>query len=182
MNFPDINSTVLVLIDMQEKLVPAVSSATAVIPRQKLLLNAARELGVRVIITEQYPKGLGNTLTELKELFDPSWPLIEKTSFSCFGAPEFRKILTHAPVNSIILAGIEAHVCVMQTAIDALSRNCAVFIASDAVASRNGVDRDMAFSLMKQNEISITTVEALLFMLLKDASHPSFRAISKMLR
>ncbi|OGV56326.1 MAG: hypothetical protein A2017_14540 [Lentisphaerae bacterium GWF2_44_16] len=182
MNFPDIGSTVFVLIDMQEKFVPAIPSIATIIPRQKLLLNAARELGVRVAVTEQYPKGLGNTISELKDLLAPSWPLIEKTSFSCFGAPEFRKVIAQFPVKSIVLMGVETHVCVLQTALDALSRDCDVFIASDAVSSRNDIDRDAAFSLMKQNKINVTTSEALIFMLLRDASHPSFRAISKMLR
>ena len=182
MNFPDISSTVFVLIDMQEKFVPSIPSMPAIIPRQKLLLNAARELGVRVLITEQYPRGLGSTIPEIKDLLAPGWPLIEKTSFSCFGSPEFRKVITQFPVKSVVLLGIEAHVCVFQTAIDALSRSCNVFVISDAIASRNDIDRDTALSLMKQNGASATTSEALLFMLLRDAAHPSFRTISKMLR
>ncbi len=181
--FPTVNDSILVLIDVQEKFVPAIDSLSSILPRQQIMLEAAKELNLKTIVTEQYTKGLGVTIDELISLIDKTkTPVLEKTAFSCFGSCEFRKTLKQQNVKNIILIGIETHVCVLQTAFDALNDNYNVFVLSDAVTSRKIYEKEKALRFMREEGIKITTVESLLFMLMKDAKHPSFRSISKKIK
>ena len=182
MKFPDSASTLLCVIDIQEKLVPAISSFEEMIPRQQLMLHAATELKLRTIINEQYPRGLGNTISPIRELFLQEWPVIEKSSFSAFGSDAFRTELAKFPVKSIALIGIEAHVCVQQTAFDALNSGLNVFVLADATGSRKSSDKDLSLDFMRSKGINVTSVESFLFMLMKESSHPAFKAVSKLLR
>lgn len=179
---PDLTSTVIILIDVQERLAPAIKSIDSLIPKQQIMLNAAKELGLDVIVTEQYPKGLGNTITDLNNLFDPKWSVIEKTTFSCFGEPKFCSELKKKSIGNVVLMGVETHVCVQQTAFDAIANNYNVFLLADTVASRNDYDRKVAMKYMQHYRVNITTVESFLLLLLRDASHPKFKAISKLIR
>jgi hypothetical protein len=180
--FPEISSTIVSLIDVQQRLYSAIPSAEVCLPKQKLMLNAATELEVDVIITEQYPKGLGATIPELMDLCLPKWSILEKSSFSCFRSSDFRKTMKVKPVKSIALMGVESHVCVQQTAFDALNSGLDVYLLVDACASRNQCDMDIAVANMRQNGIIVTTVEAFIFGLLRDSAHPKFRTISKLIR
>jgi nicotinamidase-related amidase len=179
---PNLNSTAIILIDVQERLSSAISTIDSVIPRQQIMLNAAKELGIDVIVTEQYPKGLGNTVSNLKELFTPEWQVIEKTTFSCFGEPKFCSELKKKSIENIVLMGVETHVCVQQTAFDGLANNYNVFLLADTVTSRNDFDKKVAMDHMQHHRVNITTVESFLLLLLRDASHPKFRSISKLIR
>lgn len=181
-NFPEVSDSLVVLIDVQEKFVPAIPTVQNILPRQKLILKAASELKLSTIITEQYPKGLGNTVPELKELFQPEWPVFEKSSFSCFGSTEFRKELTKSPKKYMAVMGIETHVCLLQTVVDALNKGYKPIVLADTVASRNEYDRQIALDFMRQQGAMIITAEAFLFMLMKDSGHPAFRAVSKLLK
>lgn len=181
-NFPEISNSVVVLIDVQEKFVPAIPTIQNILPKQKLILKAAAELKLAAIVTEQYPKGLGNTVPELKELFQPEWPVFEKSSFSCFGCTEFRQELVKAPKKYIAIMGIETHVCLLQTVIDALNKGYQPIVLADTVASRNEYDRQVALDFMRQQGAMIITAESFLFMLMKDSSHPAFRNVSKLLK
>ena len=115
MNFPRIESTALLVVDLQERLVPAMNNPGPVLDRSRLLLRGMAELGVDVLVTEQYPKGLGGTVPEIAELLPESSPPIAKTGFSAFVEPAFRTALAAKPRKTLVVAGIEAHVCVLQT-------------------------------------------------------------------
>ncbi|OGV51869.1 MAG: hypothetical protein A2X49_03625 [Lentisphaerae bacterium GWF2_52_8] len=184
MNFhPEIPETALLLVDMQEKLFSAIPSASNALSRQQLMLAAAKELGLSVIVTEQYPKGLGPSVQPLKEFFQPDWPILEKSSFSCFGCDPFRIELKKTVRRSLAIMGVETHVCIQQTALDAAAQGYEVFLLSDAVSSRHEFDHKSALDLMsRQPLIAVTTVESFIFALLRDSAHPSFRTISKFLR
>ncbi|HCE43069.1 MAG TPA: hydrolase [Lentisphaeria bacterium] len=182
-NHPTPETSIFVLVDMQEKLLAAMDRAdiSRIISRQKIMLNAARELQIPVIVTEQYPKGLGRTTAELYTLVE-GCPLIEKTSFSCFGELVFRKEIERRHFKSMILMGIETHVCIQQTAIDAMKRGFQVFLPVDTLNSRNAVDASASLELMRHMDIYASTSESILFSLLQDASHPTFKKISTLLK
>ena len=173
----------IILIDMQEKLLGAMPDTIGnTISRQKILLESVRHLGVSTVITEQYPQGLGATSGELSGLFDPSWPVFEKTSFSCLGSAEVRMELEKKNINTLILAGIEAHVCVLQTAVDSVARGLRTIILKDAVNSRKAVDFETGLDTAKAAGAHLMSVESLLFMFMRDSSHPAFRTVSRLLR
>ena len=180
---PQINTSVIVFIDMQEKLLCAMpESMKNTITRQKILLESAKLLQVPVVVTEQYPKGLGYTIAELSDIFDPSWPLLEKTTFSCLGATQVRMELEKKNIDTVILAGVETHVCVLQTAIDSLAKGFQTVILKDAVNSRKNIDMETGIETAKAAGVHFLTVESLVFMLMKDSKHPAFRDVSKLLR
>ncbi len=198
---PDAGTSILVLIDVQERLLGAFPEATRdrLLPRLGLLLAAARELSLPVVVTEQYPQGLGPTLTELREAAGPDSPTLAKTTFSCFGEPAFAPALAQArrmpraatlPLEALaeagtnlILCGIETHVCVLQTALDALAAGFSrVIVPADAVAARHEADHAAALLLMDREGGWITTAESLVFMLLGDARHPAFKPLSARIR
>ena len=179
---PEIKSSVLILIDIQERLITAMSGMDSCLKKSQLMLNAAKTLKLDTIVTEQYPRGLGDTIPALKELFADKLPIIEKTTFSCCGETQFMIELEKKKRRSIAVMGIETHVCVQQTVLDALTEGYQVFVLSDAVTSRSTEDRHVALELMRDAGAVITTVEAYLFMLMRDAKHPSFKTISKLIR
>lgn len=181
---PAIETTAFILIDMQERLLAAMEpqNTLKILARQKLILNVAKELDMPVIITEQYPKGLGKTLPELSQLFKTEWPVMDKTSFSCFGDTAFRTAIERKPLKSLVLMGVETHVCIQQTAIDALARGFQVFLLADAVTSRRIEDAAISVELMKGMDVCVTSSESLIFSLLRDASHPSFKKVAGLLK
>ena len=183
MNIPKIENSVFVMVDMQEKLLPAMHNGAECVQRHQVLLQGADALKLPVIITEQYPQGLGNTVQYLKELCLPEWSVVTKTTFSCFGEKYFlEKLKDHHNATSLIISGIESHVCVLQTALDALNNNFQVIVVADAVTSRKATERDTALKLMSQNGIQVMSTESILFMLMRSATHPAFKTVSKLIR
>ena len=180
--YPNSENSVCVIIDIQQRLLPAMNDSEKVLNRAQLLVNGMNELNVPVVVTEQYPQGLGNTVAELAELFTESTPVIAKKSFSCFGEAAFENQVSTETRPVMIIAGIESHVCVAQTALDAVNRGFKVFIAADAVNSRKAADVETALQQLRDAGCVIASVEAILFMLLRSAGHPSFKAISKLVR
>jgi nicotinamidase-related amidase len=179
---PEIKSSILVAIDIQERLITAMTGMDKCLKISQVMVEAAKALKLDTIVTEQYPRGLGNTVAELQELFDPKWPVIEKTAFSCCGETQFMIQLEQKKRHSIAVIGIETHVCVQQTVLDALAEGYQVFVIEDAVTSRSVNDRQVALELMRDAGAVITTVESYLFMLMRDATHPAFKTISKLIR
>jgi len=179
---PAASDSLCVLIDVQEKLCGAIPSIKETSPRISLMLSASKILGIKTIVNEQYPKGLGSTIPELKEILLPEWPVIEKNSFSSFGSDNFRVEIAKKRTDNLIIMGIEAHVCVQQTVFDALEKGFNVFVPADAIASRKEYDKNISVELMRQAGAYITTVESLLFMLLKDSSNPAFKPVTKLLK
>ena len=139
-------------------------------------------LKLDVIVTEQYPAGLGGTVAELSAVKPEKSFVIEKTSFSCFGEVEFNKVVQAKPYKTLILTGIEGHVCVFQTALDALNKGYRVIVVSDTVSSRKTENCEIALRQLQSGGVAILPVESVLFMLMRNAKHPAFREVSKLIR
>lgn len=169
-------SSLLCVIDVQERLVPAVIDGAEVVNRCRRLAAAARLLEVPVVVTEQYRKGLGPTVPALAAVLPPP---LEKLSFSCCGGEGFMAALPER-VGQVVLCGLEAHVCVAQTALDLLAEGYAVFLATDAVSARHAVDRDVALRRLEAAGGVPTTTEAVLFEWCRSAAHPQFQAVRKL--
>lgn len=180
--YPTAENSVCVVVDIQAKLLPAMNDPQTVLNRAQMLINGMNELNVPLLVTEQYPQGLGNTVPELAELFKEDTQVFAKTSFSCFGEATFAEAADVERYPVMIICGIESHVCVTQTALDALNRGFRVFIAADAVNSRKNTDVETALSLLRHAGCTVASSEAILFMLLRNAKHPSFKAVSKLVR
>lgn len=173
------NDSILVVIDIQDKLLPKISRAGELVRNAGFLLDTAALLEVPVKATEQYPKGLGPTTAEIARRLPT--PLPAKTAFSCCGAGTFLEELGMLQRPNVILVGIETHVCVAQTAFDLLEAGLHVYLAVDAVASRGAIDHDAALRRLEKCGAIPTTVEAVAFEWLGDASHPQFKAVSKLI-
>jgi nicotinamidase-related amidase len=172
------DGAVLLLIDLQQRLVPVIHDSETVVARAVRLAEAARVLDVPVRATEQYPAGLGPTVPPLV-----AYPqvVVSKTTFSAAGAPDFSALLP-AGVSEIIVAGCEAHVCVLQTVLDLLTAGHHVVLAADATGSRDPADRAAAIDRARQHGAEIVTSEMVLFEWLRDSQHPNFREVHKLLK
>ena len=180
--FIDPAGSALVVIDLQERLVPAMSDFEPCAKNAELLINGAGALRLDVIATEQYPKGLGTTLPRFRELLPENAPVIAKTGFSVFEEPAFRTALAARSRRTLVFCGIESHVCVLQSVLDALDRGFEVLLAADAVASRRTADRDLALQAVRAAGATVVSAEAILFMMLRDAKNPAFKAVSKLVK
>lgn len=172
------NCTLLV-VDVQEKLVPAIAGAPRLVAAIKWLVDAARMNGVPVVFSEQYPEGLGHSLALLKAAAADA-PVVSKTTFSCVAAD----CLQGTPAESrsqVVLCGIEAHVCVLQTALELQAAGKQVFLVSDAIGSRSGEDKAAALARAAAAGVSIVTREMALFEWMRDSRVPQFRETSKQL-
>lgn len=180
--FLDTGSTLLMIIDFQEKLCKAMDPAilSQQIGNVSILLEAAAELGVPVLATEQYPAGLGETIPELKEKFQKS-PL-EKTSFSCCGEHAVMERIEALDRRNIVVCGMEAHICVLQTVLDLIGTGHNVHVVSDAVMSRKKENWRMGLEMASAAGAVITSAETVLFQLLKRAGTPEFKKLSKLVR
>ena len=171
-------SSLLAIIDVQERLLAAMPDAERVVARCRRLAEAARLLGVRAVLTEQYPQGLGATPVALASLLPPP---ASKMSFSCSGCGAFDEAVASG-VSAVVLAGLETHVCVTQTALDLVAAGFTVFVAVDAVASRHDLDHATALRRLEGAGVILTTSEAVLFEWCRTAEHPQFQAIRRLVR
>ncbi len=172
------SASLLCVIDVQDRLLPAMADGDRVVSRCGRLAAAARLLDVPAILTEQYPQGLGTTVAPLAALLPTP---VTKMSFSCCGAGGFALALPPGR-GAIVLCGLETHVCVLQTALDLLARGYAVFVAVDAVASRHPIDHDTALRRLEAAGAILTTSEAVLFEWCGTADHPRFQDVRKLVR
>lgn len=179
---PESKSTLLSVIDLQDRLCGAIEQSKEILPRVRILIEAAKLLEIPVVVTEQYPQGLGNTVPEIKEILSPGTAVVAKTSFSCFGSEEYRREIAKDSKDAMVIVGVESHVCVLQTALEAVARGYEVFVPVDCIASRKESDKNAAVEYMRTAGIHVLTSEMILFMFLKDASHPKFKIISKIIR
>jgi nicotinamidase-related amidase len=168
----------LLVIDVQDKLLPAIHGVPRLLLNLSFLLDAAKANGVPVLATEQYPKGLGPTHAAIADRLPPDRPA--KVVFSCGGVPEVTSALADRP--NVLLAGIEAHVCVLQTALDLLGRGLTVFVAADAVSSRDPADRDIALRRLERAGAIVTTTETAAFEWLGSAGAAAFKTISRLVQ
>jgi len=173
--------SVLVVVDVQEKLLPAIPGGDAIVSRINLLTSSARTLGVPVVVTEQYPQGLGPTVGGLHGALGAFEPMV-KVHFSCASGPGFIEKLAELGRPQIVLAGIEAHVCMAQTAVELLGKGYGVWIAADAAGSRHAVDAASAFGRLAAGGVVMTTAEAVAFEWLRKAGTPEFKAVQKLVK
>ena len=171
--------TGLLVIDVQEKLMPLIASAAEVIRNIAFLIDAARVLEMPVQATEQYPKGLGATVPELARRV-PQRP--DKIAFSCCAIPSVVDNFRRAARPKLLLAGIETHVCVQQTALDLLALNFRVYIPADGVASRYAIDHERALRRLENAGAIITTCESAVFEWIGAAGTPQFKEISRLVQ
>jgi nicotinamidase-related amidase len=180
----------LVVVDMQIKLasVMPADALQAGVKNSSILMQAAQLLSVPIIVTEQYPQGLGETLPEIAQYLHQT-KLVAKTAFSACSEPKFNQQL-HRDKPQIILAGMEAHICVLQTALALLQLNISgvnklaktVFVVEDAVLSRNPANKANALARLRDAGCVITNTESIVFEWLGNANHEAFKAISKLIK
>ena len=171
--------TGLLVIDVQEKLVPLVPDSAALVRNIAFLLDGARILSMPVQATEQYPKGLGPTIPAIARLIPERR---DKLSFSCCAVPSVVPTFRGAGRQKVVLAGIETHVCVQQTALDLLALDFRVYVPADAVGSRSASDHDRALDRMERAGAVITTSEAAVFEWVGAAGTPQFKEISRLVQ
>ena len=188
---PDAINTALFLCDLQEKFRPVIHEMGAAIDTSRLMLAASIELGLPVAVTEQYPRGLGHTVSELSELLTPEHTVVEKVTFSmvCSGENEdpasssmMQDFIIENDIRKVLLCGVETHVCVLQTTLDLLAMDIDVTIIVDGVSSQRPTDRSVALDRLAKAGAVLSTAEATLFQLLEDAKHPNFKAVSKLVQ
>ena len=175
-------SSQLVLIDMQVKLasVMPAEALQSVVKNTAILVQAALLLQVPILVTEQYPQGLGETLPEIKQFLPTNKP-IAKTAFSACSEPKFNQLL-HRDNSQIVLAGMEAHVCVLQTALALLQDSKTVFVVEDAILSRSPANKTNALARLRDAGCVITNTESVVFEFVSNANHEAFKVISKLIK
>ncbi len=178
----DAGNAVLVVIDIQERLVSAMPQDVYLRMRDtvSMLVDGANLLGLPVVTTEQYPKGIGHTVPELAEACKGN--VIEKVSFGCCGEPTFLSALKELGRSQVIITGMETHVCVYQTVLGLLEDGYHVHLVRDAVCSRNKADYLTGVTNAAQAGGVVTTAETALFQMLQKSTHEQFKAVSKMIK
>jgi nicotinamidase-related amidase len=172
----------VLVVDVQDRLTPAMPEETLarLVKYARATIGAAKELGLPVLATEQYPKGLGRTLPALRELL-PSPPL-EKTRFSCGADPGFAAALESTGRRQVIIVGMETHVCVFQTTRDLVAMGYEVHVCADAVSSRTEEHRRVGLELCREVGAIVTTAETAIFDLLHEAATPEFRKVAPLVK
>jgi nicotinamidase-related amidase len=177
-------SAVLAVVDVQERLLAAFPEPVrdAVVKHVSTLVESAGVLGVPIVVSEQYPKGLGPTVADVRDRLGAAFAPIEKMVFSCGRSPEFRAVLDATGRRDVVLCGVESHVCVLQTAVDLLTDGYRVFVPADAVRSRRDLDWERSLALMDKAGVTVGTTEMFLFQLLERAGTDEFKRISKLVK
>jgi nicotinamidase-related amidase len=174
-------NTVGLIIDMQERLLPAMEESETLLKNCQTLINGLQELRVPILVTQQYTKGLGKTVEPISSLIKDFSP-IEKKDFSCCDEPVFAAEFEKTQPINIIIAGIESHVCVLQTAIDLKEAGLNPVVVMDCVSSRSYDNVDLAAERFRHEGILMTSYESILFELTRTASAPEFKAISNLVK
>ncbi len=178
----DPTNSALIIIDVQEAFRSVIPDFEEIAPRIATAVNGFGILGVPILVTEQYPKGLGHTAAEIALSLPDSCPIFEKTTFSSCGSAEFSKKLDELDVNQVLLCGIETHVCVSQTAHDLIDAGFEVHILTDCVSSRFAHDKEAGLSKMYASGAEPSSVEMALFELMRDSTHEKFREIQAFIK
>lgn len=176
------DDTLVMVIDMQERLQPLIHDDARVRAAAAALAEGARLLGVPVMVTEQYPKGLGQTVPELRPAVDAAGGVLEKTSFSCAGDASIAARIQAMGRPNVVLAGVEAHICVLQTALDLLEAGYAVHLAEDAVGSRTPHNKEAGVARARRHGAEPASVEMVLFELMGTKEHPRFKDVQRLIK
>ncbi len=177
------DSCALVVVDIQEKLLPPIFNKEQLVKNSQLLIRLARILDLPIMVTTQYSKGLGATVPEIASLLE-GITAFDKLEFSCFGSEQFRSQLKSLPGhrNTVLLCGMEAHICVMQTALGALNEGYLVHVASDAVGSRAEWNWKIGLKRMKSAGAVISSTEMMMYELLRCSGTPQFKELLQYLK
>ena len=175
--------TALIVIDVQEKLLPPIFQKEELVRNSQLLIRLASVLNMPALVTTQYAKGLGSTVPEVASLLPEAQP-IDKLAFSCFGSDVFCSTLKHLPGNrnTVLLCGMESHICVMQTALAALREGYLVHVATDAVSSRTEWNWKMGLERMRAAGAVLSSTEMAIYELLRSSGAPEFKEMLKHLK
>jgi nicotinamidase-related amidase len=174
----EVEQCALLVVDMQEKLLPPIWEKERLVRNVQLLIRLAGILKIPALVTTQYAKGLGNTLPGIASLL-PDTPPIDKQIFSCFGSEVFCSLLKRLPGKrtTVLLCGMEAHICVMQTALGALREGYLVHVASDAVSSRTELNWRIGLDRMRAAGAILSSAEMMTYELLRSSGAPAFREL-----
>jgi nicotinamidase-related amidase len=175
----DRGRSVLCLIDFQQKLMPVIAGADEVVANAGKLLAAAEELGVPVVSTEQNPKGLGPTVPELARP-DGAHPVVAKMTFDSCRAGSLMESLP--PGHHVVMAGAEAHVCILQTALGLLDRSRRVFVVADAIGSRRPENKEAALRRLERAGAEVVTTEMVIFEWLGTSEDPAFKSVMALIK
>ena len=173
------DNTIALIIDLQERLAPVMNDAPNLIANARYLLEGLNVCKVPIVLTRQYPKGLGDTIPEIKTVSE-SAVVFDKTTFSCLADLKIRNFFVTDSRPNVLLAGAETHICVLQTALDLLELGKNVFLVADCVSSRNAFDSEIALKRSIQSGVIPTTSESVLFEITQASGSPEFKAISKL--
>lgn len=174
-------ATQVLIIDMQERLLPAMADAAGAVAGCVKLMRGADALGVPVVMSEQYPRGLGPTVPELAALA-PEGAILDKVHFSCAADPAIMSRLQEAGRKQVVIGGVEAHVCVLQTAISLKAAGFEPFVVVDAVSSRLPSSIDLAQNRLSAEDVTLVNAEMVLFEWMQQAGTPEFKALSPLVR
>ncbi len=180
MTSPRPDNTACIVVDIQERLNPALHQAEEMVANSRTLLQGLQALDVPVAATEQYPKGLGHTVAAVGGLLGGA-PVFEKTRFSAL-IPEVQQFLQSRNIENVILIGAEAHVCMLQTVLDLRAAGLGVYVPFECTASRAPANKANALEQMRAAGAVVSNVESVLFQLLGDAKHPAFKTVSKLIQ
>ncbi len=175
------NRSVLVVVDIQEKFRDLIHGMDQIMASTERLIRFCQQLDIPIVVTEHYPRGLGVTVSEIRNLVSPFQP-IEKIDFSCAGCTPFNETLTKLDRNQVILCGIETHVCIYQTAFDLLRQNRQVAVAVDATSSCSATNREIGLKRMSELGVQSMGVQMLMFEILGKAGTAEFKAVSGLLK
>lgn len=175
------SASVLVIVDFQEAFRNAISDFSILASRIATAVSGAKMLGVPVLVTEQYPKGLGPTCEEISMSLSNDSAIVEKSTFSAVGAVDFNVKIESLNAKQILLCGLETHICVSQTAHDLIDHGFQVHLLADCVGSRFDSDRHTGMMKMQQSGVIQSSVEMMLFELMADSRHEKFRDIQALI-
>lgn len=181
-NTLDPQRAALVVIDVQEGFRHAIPDFAETAARIALVAHGARLLGLSVFVTEQYPQGLGRTAGEVRAVLSEDFEPVEKTAFSSCGARQFLAQLEGAGARQVLLCGLEAHVCVNQTAHDLLARGYQVHLLLDCITARTAQNRQIGLDKMRSSGALPSSIETALFELMRDARHEQFKAVQRLIK
>lgn len=172
----------LLIVDVQEKLFPLIENPCEVLEKMLLMIKGAKLLSLPIYISEQYPKGLGNTIEAIRQELGPSAEYFSKTTFSCLKDEKIKAHFNSLTRKQCIVIGIEAHVCILQTVRSLIQEGKQVVVANDAISSRSIYDFSTSIAEMRDMGARISSTETILFELMGDSKHPNFKALSALIK
>lgn len=176
------NKCGLLIVDVQDKVFRVVENPCEVMHHMQKMIKGAQLLNIPIVVTEQYPEGLGSTVGAIKALLGQKQIYLPKTTFSCLGDTKVKQEILALPIEQWILVGIEAHVCILQTAKELLAASKEVVVLNDCTSSRSIYDFSTAIAEMRDAGIRVSSTETVLFELMKDAKAPEFKQFSQLIK